>query len=762
MTAIKIRGYCDTPSVAPGESLKFYVSCDDPGQYRAELVRLINGDLNPDGPGVQETPIEHASNRHYEARWQRTQVGGHVLIDDPGRSLAFTESFTVNAFISAMLPGQGQQTIISRWDSEAFAGWSLAVDQNGFLTFTLGSGNGETTSVTSDRRLFPDTFYSVTAVYDSDESTLTLHQTSVVNSVNSRFGKVVPIDSDTTVSAEAAVTPATPDVPTIIAGASESASEGRIWVTDLFNGKIDRPTVIRGTASAEDAQLLAQGIVPENSNVAARWDFAAGTTKDGLPTDRVLDVSIAELHGTCVNQPDRGMTGWNWDGVEENFKHCPEQYGAIWFHADSLDDSRWDADFECTVPADLKSGCYAYKLTQDGSTDYIPFFVRPPRGKATAKVLLLIPTYSYLAYANSQVMQNAPSAQAIMGHVAVLEDTDIELNERPEIYGLSTYDYHGDGRGCQYTTWRRPILNMRPRYRHEFGSVWQFPADLHLVDWLSSCGFDVDIATDHDLHEEGSDLFKRYNVVVSGTHPEYYSRQMIDAWEEYLAAGGRGMYLAGNGMYWIASPHPEKPWVVEIRKGEQGDQAWRARPGELYHSTSGERGGLWRMRGRASAKVWGVVYTSHGLDVSTGFTQMPDARHPKLDWMFDGIGPDEVIGDFGLVGGGASGLEVDRYDQMLGTPPNTYLVASSYGHSPNWGLVPEEQYFVHSGMNGPEHPSVRGDITYFSSKNGGAMFSSSSMTWCASLSWNDYQNNVSQLTANVLRKFATDGPVEEI
>ena len=42
------------------------------------------------------------------------------------------------------------------------------------------------------------------------------------------------------------------------------------------------------------------------------------------------------------------------------------------------------------------------------------------------------------------------------------------------------------------------------------------------------------------------------------------------------------------------------------------------------------------------------------------------------------------------------------------------------------------------------------------------MFASSSMAWCASLSWNDYQNNVSQLTGNVLRRFAADGPLEEV
>lgn len=702
MNKLRIRGYCDRPSAAPGEAIQFYVSSDDEGQYRADLVRLVNGDPNPQGPGPREHVVEALVNGEYPAREQRTQTGGYIEVPDLRGALSGRQSITVHAFISAMVPSRGRQGIVSRWDCEQQAGWALVIDESGALAFVIGDGTGATSQVRSDRPLFADTFYSVTASYDSNGGLLTLHQKSVVNSTNGRFGKVFPLDSDTTVTAETSVTPSDPQVPVLIAGLAERGGPGRTWVCNNFNGKVDSPSVYGTALDSSAAERLASGERVAVPHVLARWDFAAGIGPDGVPTDHVRDISGNGRHGTCVNQPDLAMTGWNWTGRAEHFIHAPEQYGAIWFHEDSLDDSRWAQDFELTIPQDLPSGCYAMRLQQNESEDYIPFFVLPPRGTATAKILLLMPTASYLAYANTQVMQNAPSAQAIMGHVGVLEATDLEMNERPGIYGLSTYDYHLDGRGCQYTSWRRPILNMRPRYRHEFGSVWQFPADLQLVDWMTAQGFEFDVATDHDLMTEGVDLLHRYNVVVTGSHPEYYTREMIDAWENYLAEGGRGMYLAGNGMYWIASQHPQKPWLLEVRKGETGDQAWRARPGELYHSTSGERGGLWRMRGRASAKVWGVVYTSHGLDVSCGFVQMPDAGEAGLSWMFDGIGPKEVIGEFGLVGGGAAGLEVDRYDQLLGTPPNARLVASSYGHSPNWGLVPEEQYFVHSGMNGPE------------------------------------------------------------
>ncbi|WP_323690386.1 N,N-dimethylformamidase beta subunit family domain-containing protein [Rhizobium sp. AN95] len=655
MSEIHIRGYCDKPNVAPGQEITFYVSCDQEGPYEAQFVNLVNGDVNPKGPGFRDLIIDNPVNGIYKGHKQRTQAGGHVEIPDPESKLAFSQSFTIHAFISAMLPEGGRQGIISRWNDTTQTGWALMI-QDGALTFVIGNGSS-LAQVSCNKLLFKDTFYSVTASYDAVSKTIRLRQKPVVNSVNSRFGLVFPLDSEEEIEATAAQGPGDALIPVVIGGLGESFNAGRTWVTATFNGKIDSPSVYRISLGKDDIRLLESGMRPAPEALAARWDFAAGTGKAGIPTDKVIDVSGAGLDGWCINQPDRGMTGWNWQGREEHFIHAPEQYGALWFHEDSLDDCRWEPAFKVKIPDDLRSGCYAIRLRQGSREDYIPFFVVPKRGTAKGKILLLIPTVSYLAYANSQAMQNIASCQAAMGRLAVLQDVDLELNERVKEYGLSTYDYHIDDRGVQYTSWRRPIMNMRPKYRHEFGMVWQFPADLHLVDWLEKKGFDFDVATDHDLMEQGVDLFKRYNAVVTGSHPEYYTDGMIDAWEQYLAGGGRGMYLAGNGMYWVASQHPEKPWVMEIRKGEQGDQARRARPGELYHSTNGLRGGLWRMRARGSAKVWGVTYTAHGMDTSCSFTQMSDARDPKLAWMFKGIESSEQIGDFGLVNSGAAGLE---------------------------------------------------------------------------------------------------------
>lgn len=750
----QIRGYCDRPNPRAGETLDFFVSSPTPGAYRTELVRLIHGDRNPQGPGYKEEAVAGAPSGDFVAHTQFTQLGGHVVVADAQAALAARDGLTLHLHLWSTTPHK-RQGVVSRWSEADGAGWALLIEE-GRLVLVAADGK-QVSRLASPKPLFPEVWYSVVARIDVKARQLTLSQVVTLNSVNSRFGRMVDLDSDAMASAALLGAPSVPSVPVVMAGLASAA--GAAPVVALYNGKIDAPRVWAAPLSdAECESLHAGGRV---SGARAEWDFAAGISRNGIGNDAVRDVSGHGFDGRCINQPDRGMTGWNWDGREEHFIHCPEQYGALWFHEDSLDDSRWQKSLTLTIPATLPSGAYALKLIQGEDVDRVPFFVVPPQGLANARIAVVMPTFSYLAYANSQVLQNAATGQSVMGVITTLDDLDLELHTTPA-HGLSTYDYHVDGRGVGYSSWRRPMLNLRPDYRHEFGSVWQFPADLHLIDWLTVKGFAFDVITDHDLHKEGAAMLRNYAVVISPSHAEYTSSQMLDAYEQYFASGGRGMYLGANGFYWITSQHPEKPWLIEVRKGESGDQAWRARPGELYHSTTGERGGLWRHRARAPQKIWGTGYTAHGLDVSAGYYQLPDARDPRLAWIMAGIGADEVIGDFGLVNGGASGLEMDRVDYSLGSPPNTMLLATSHGHTASAMLVPEDQYFAYPGITGRDNPLVRADIAYVTTRHGGAVFSTSSMAWCGSLSWNGYANNVSRMTENVLRRFAEDGPLAEV
>lgn len=136
---------------------------------------------------------------------------------------------------------------------------------------------------------------------------------------------------------------------------------------------------------------------------------------------------------------------------------------------------------------------------------------------------------------------------------------------------------------------------MRPKYRMSSMNItWQFPADLSIIAWFDHFGYDVDILTDEDLHREGLDAIKPYNCVVTGTHPEYVSERMLDAQEDYVAGGGRLIYMGGNGYYWCVGFPRNEPATMEVRKLDSGMRAWAAKPGEHYPQCTGEKSGLWR------------------------------------------------------------------------------------------------------------------------------------------------------------------------
>jgi N,N-dimethylformamidase len=336
---------------------------------------------------------------------------------------------------------------------------------------------------------------------------------------------------------------------------------------------------------------------------------------------------------------------------------------------------------------------------------------------------------------------------------------DLFLSEHRE-YGLSTYDSHADGSGVFYSSRKRPILNMVPKYKHWLSSVpstlWQFNADLHIIDWLEEKEYEYDVITDEDLYQEGVDLLEPYNVVLTGSHPEYYSSEMWDGVEAYQQQGGRFMYMGANGFYWSISFHPNDPQVIEVRRGITGSGAWFNNSGEMRHSFTGEMGGIWRDRNKPPQKLAGVGWIAEGFDKSSYYKRKPDSYETETEFIFEDI-EDEKLGDFGLIGNGAAGLELDIYNENLGTPDNTYLLASSEDHTPNYLRVVEEIFFNLPFYQGGQDPEARGDIVYYKLPNDGAVFSTSSIAYHGALSHNDYNNNVSKMTENILDKFMLDG-----
>jgi N,N-dimethylformamidase len=234
---------------------------------------------------------------------------------------------------------------------------------------------------------------------------------------------------------------------------------------------------------------------------------------------------------------------------------------------------------------------------------------------------------------------------------------------------------------------------------------------------------------------------------------------MLDALHAFVdEEGGRLMYLGGNGFYWVTGFSPEDPRVIEVRRWG-GTEAWSGEPGQGCLSFTGEMGGLWRNRGRAPQKLVGVGFIAQGLDRGSYYVRKPDSELDETSWMFDGIGRDERIGDFGAAEGGAAGLEIDWYDPKLGSPGWAHVVAASEGHSRLMLEVRENVGLTLPYMGGDMDPKVRADMVYFKTNNGGAVFSTGSIAWCGSLAFNNYDNNVSRIMENVVGRFASDEPL---
>ena len=107
----------------------------------------------------------------------------------------------------------------------------------------------------------------------------------------------------------------------------------------------------------------------------------------------------------------------------------------------------------------------------------------------------------------------------------------------------------------------------------------------------------------------------------------------------------------------------------------------------------------------------------------------PGADDPRAAFIFADV-PDEIIGDFGLVGGGAAGIELDCITTDLGSPPNMLRLASSEGHSNMMLLVNEEFGVVPANPGGDQNPRVRADLAFGETPSGGALFATSSIAWC--------------------------------
>ena len=449
-----IVGYADRFSVRAGDTIRFMVSCKLPS-YTADVVRLIHGDLNPEGPGVKEELVQNVGT--FPGQLQELVIGSYVVVPDHPL-LRLKESFTLSAWISSTTPSKSSQGLLTKWSDSNNAGYGLVLDGDNGLTLWIGGSDGRVERISTGVPLHRASWYFVAASYDSSTGRVLLYQQP--KTIWPRDPSAAVVEGEI-----GQLEIADNGMPLIMAGYCEGEESAGPNIAGLYNGKIDRPAVFGRSLSLPELESLRGGASPSElgDNLIGVWDFG----KD-FSSDRITDSSNNSLHGHTVNRPTKAMKGHNWSAEYHNYNLAPQEYGAIHFHDDDLDDARWDVSFKFQVPKDLKSGVYGARLTGGDSEDYVPFFVRPANGASLAKILYLVPTNSYLAYANNHVYDTIPFDCPEWHGPVSPQDKYIEENHQN-----STYDTHSDGSPVFYTSRLRPHRDHAPQIQFFFYQLGQ-------------------------------------------------------------------------------------------------------------------------------------------------------------------------------------------------------------------------------------------------------------------------------------------------
>lgn len=719
-----IVGYVTPWSAHAGQDLDFKISSRGARSFVAQVQRIDSCDPNPLGPGMKLIPIDLPLEASYAGQEQAVFAGscavGPISLPEGAQQLRL--ELTIRSTRSSVAP----QTVLSLQNDEGGSGFAvvLAGDCLRFrdsqteeltdtgLTVPVDSWTRLQISINRDGRVH--TSIATLIAYDPSESN---------------------IDSEVSCSSASKAFEATK---ICFAATWKGHPEA------AFDGSIESPSlyVVRtGTIGPDSSQ----------GELIAHWDFRPTLDHDCVPNTLEANGSL-----TLVGSPMRAVRSSAWTGKEMNWNHAPDEYGAIRFHSDDLADCKWQTSVTLRIPPELPSGIYCLRVDNSEGIDSIPFYVTVAPGCKRQRIVFLAPTLTYLAYANN-------ARGNFVGALAQRVKEWGGYRHNPDVvkaFGFSTYNNHRDGSGIHLSSRLRPVLTMRPGYLtffDESGSgLRHFSADSHLTNWLREKNFGFDVITDEDLDDQGVDALKHYDVVLTGSHPEYHTRRMLDALLAYRSAGGSLMYLGGNGFYWKIARSASTPHMLEIRRAEGGMRVWASEPGEYYHQLDGEYGGMWRRNGLPPQTIAGVGFTAEGDFKGTHYVRAPASFTPEFEWLFEGVmaGPGEPIGDYGLSGGGAAGFEIDQSAIDLGTPPFASVVAYSENHDDSYKTTPDEILTPDRiGGKPRQFGGIRAHMVCGFAPHGGALFAAGSICFLGSLFRSGERNDVSRIVENCLRHF---------
>ena len=389
-----VTGYCEPLSVRSGEEISWFGSSHIAVEGEMDVVRLICGDPTRSGPGFEEQEVIAIPTATVKLAEQPLNPGSYAELRLAAKS---PERITLSFWF--------QPTLLKR---------------DGVIA-SFGSGSNELKICNEGDKLLAKIN---SETFSLRQRQLERHRWYFLNiELDLIHGQFV-----CTVSSPKTRSPGRD----LIQGGEETVSS-EFKPMDLSN-PVFRLAADSGTMRW-DGRIAEPSI--EVDNDLHHWRFEQDLSGDAVPSDCGQHIfSLFQL-------PTRAVPGPAWTGEYQRWAEAPEQWNAVHFHHDDLYDAEWNLSSAIVLPDDLPSGIYCFRFQSEVGTDRVPFFVRPKLDSEHSDIALLMPTCTYMAYANHRMLIQGAD---FMGARSNLRPEHQYLVDHPEV-GLSHYEKHPDGSG---------------------------------------------------------------------------------------------------------------------------------------------------------------------------------------------------------------------------------------------------------------------------------------------------------------------------
>jgi hypothetical protein len=359
----------------------------------------------------------------------------------------------------------------------------------------------------------------------------------------------------------------------------------------------------------------------------------------------------------------------------------------------------WPAADGCrlVVPDSWQSGYYVAKINSRSAYTEVPFFVRSGSPGRTSKVLVK------------------------------MSDTTVQA-------------YTGWGGRSLYSTPFSPQVSFdRPYDDISLFERYELP----FVQWAEKNGYVFDYCSSLDLHLNPQ-ILGDYRLLISIGHDEYWSFEMRDQVEAFIASGGNVGFLSANTCYWQAR--------FDFSNGRRIMYCYKeteAGAGHLDPVRDDPRKVTVRWYespvNRPETKLTGVSYK-----YGAGWWNdpiVPGARYrgytvaEASHWVFAGSGLSngDVFGQGTSVDDAILGYETDSVG--TGTPANFSTLATA-----------DLSDWVSGGQGG--------NATMGIYRRGGLVFTAGTVNWAGGLRLDGTVTPVDRITRNLLAALSADAPVQ--